>query len=59
MPANWELLFRRDAFLGTMGLRRRVLKELAAVSHLLLESLLLTLCHFKSYPQEQVESSSR
>ena len=31
MPANWELLFRRDAFLGPMGHRWRVLKELAAV----------------------------
>ena len=31
MPANWELLFRRDAFLGPMGHGWRVLKELAAV----------------------------
>jgi hypothetical protein len=31
MPANQELLFRRDAFLGPMGRRWRVLKELAAV----------------------------
>jgi hypothetical protein len=29
--ANRELLFRRDAFLGSMGHRWRVLKELAAV----------------------------
>ena len=28
MPANQELLFRRDAFLGPMGHRWRVLKEL-------------------------------
>jgi hypothetical protein len=31
MPANQELLFRRDAFLRPMGCRWRVLKELAAV----------------------------
>ena len=31
MPANQELLFRRDAFLGPMGHGWRVLKELAAV----------------------------
>jgi hypothetical protein len=32
MPANWELLFRRDAFfLRPMGHGWRVLKELAAV----------------------------
>jgi hypothetical protein len=31
MPANQEeLLFRRDAFLGPMGHRQRVLKEIAA-----------------------------
>ena len=29
-PANWELMFRRDALLGPMGLGWRVLKELAA-----------------------------
>jgi hypothetical protein len=29
MPANWELLFRSDAFLEPMGLGWRVLKELA------------------------------
>jgi hypothetical protein len=32
MPANQKLLFRRDAFLGSMGHGWRVLKELAAVS---------------------------
>jgi hypothetical protein len=31
MPANQELLFRRDAFLEPMGCRWRVLKEFAAV----------------------------
>jgi hypothetical protein len=31
MPANRELLFRRAAFLGPMGHRWKVLKELAAV----------------------------
>ena len=31
MAANQELQFRRDAFLGPMGHRWRVLKELAAV----------------------------
>jgi hypothetical protein len=30
VPLNWELLFRRYTFLGPMGSRRRVLKELAA-----------------------------
>jgi hypothetical protein len=30
VPANWEMLFRRDAFLGPVGHRWRVLKELAA-----------------------------
>jgi hypothetical protein len=30
-PANQELLFRRDAFLGPMGQRWRVLKELATL----------------------------
>ena len=28
MPANWELLCRRDACLGPMWLRRKVLKKL-------------------------------
>jgi hypothetical protein len=32
MPANQELLFRRDGFLGLMGHGWRVLKELAACS---------------------------
>ena len=31
MPANQEVLVRRDAFLGLMGLRWWVLKKLAAV----------------------------
>jgi hypothetical protein len=31
VPANQELLFKRDALLGPMGCRWRVLKELAAV----------------------------
>lgn len=31
LSADQELLFRREAFLGPMGCRRRVLKELAAV----------------------------
>jgi hypothetical protein len=31
MPANQELLFRRDSFLGPIGHKWRVLKELAAV----------------------------
>jgi hypothetical protein len=30
MPASWELLFRRDDFLGPMGRRWKILKELAA-----------------------------
>jgi hypothetical protein len=33
MPANGELLFRRDAFLGPMGLRWRVLKSLQQCSN--------------------------
>ena len=32
MPANWKLLFRRDAFLGPMGRRWRVLKAIAGAS---------------------------
>jgi hypothetical protein len=28
MPANWELLFRKDVFLGPMRSGRRVLKKL-------------------------------
>ena len=31
LPVNWDLLFRRDAFLGPMGHGWRILKELAAV----------------------------
>ena len=31
MPANQELLFRRDAFLEPMGRGWRILKELAAL----------------------------
>ena len=31
MPANQELLFRRDVFMGLLGPGWRVLKELAAV----------------------------
>jgi hypothetical protein len=31
MATHQELLFRRDSFLGLMGCRWRVLKELAAV----------------------------
>ena len=54
MSANRELLFRRDAFLGPIVREWRILKELAAVfrwaccsiSHLLPESVSLTLCHF-------------
>jgi hypothetical protein len=53
MPANWELLFIRDVFLGPVGHGWRVLKELATafrwacccVSHLLLESVSLILHH--------------
>ena len=47
MPANWELLFRRDAFLGPMGHGWRVIKELAVFREL--AALFLTcspsLCH--------------
>jgi hypothetical protein len=62
MPANQELLFRRDAFLEQMGHGWRVLNDLAAVfrrvccivTHLLLESVLLILHHFSFNTQGQV-----
>jgi hypothetical protein len=62
MPANQELLFKRDAFLGPMGSRWRVLKELAAVfrgacccvSHLFPEYVSFCGHHFTSNTQGQV-----
>ena len=58
MPANQELLLRRNALLGPMGHGWKVLKEFAAVlkwvcwdvPHLLLESVLLTLHYLTSSP---------
>jgi hypothetical protein len=56
MPANQELLFRRDAFLGPM--EWMVLKELAAarllyIFHLLPESMPLILCHLTLTPKNK------
>lgn len=44
MPANQELLFRRDAFLEPMSHRWRVLKELAAVFGELASAFLTCFC---------------
>jgi len=67
MPANQELLFRRDAFLGLMGCGWRVLRGLAVVfrgahcraSHLFPESVSLVQGHLTSNCQGQVGLGSK
>ena len=60
MPANWDLLFRRDAFWGPMGHKWKVLKELAAefretfcgISHLLRRVCVIDSAHLTSNPNK-------
>ena len=66
MPANQELLFGSDAFMGPMGsrcvcggIKGECSSVQRSISHLLPESVSLTLRHLTSNPQDQVGSGGK